>query len=240
VRNIFYLPALSRCAYDQLRMKWLSPKHTFIRASEIAFLGVRITVVLAPGILAAWVMFASYPPSSAPVSASITLVDYTNITMLYPDTNVYVYPGRGEWLRAHMRLKNEGSVSISYGAWGGEPYGWANAQTDQGPTNGYLAPRFTGGTAVLSPGSSAMFWVMLPTNTSRWQCGFSVQRASMREYAFSKFFQTRVSRLLPPLCWFPLRWLPDRPGPLVEVKSGSLEVDGAGGSSPNNVRSPAR
>src|SRR5664279_821859 len=79
-----------------------------------------------------WLAFAwHHPPTLAP-AASIYLVGYTNFTMSNPDTNVFVYPGRGSWLRAQMILTNEGRVSISYAAWGDEPYGFANVQTDQG------------------------------------------------------------------------------------------------------------
>src|SRR6185503_10759652 len=107
-------------------------------------------------------------PSSLPV-ASITLVGYTNIILSNPDTNVFVFPERGKWVRANMTLKNQGAESISYAAWGDEPYGWAMAQTPDGSTNGYLAPHFTGGIAVLPAGSNAIFWVYLPPDTLSWR-----------------------------------------------------------------------
>ena len=149
-----------------------------MRVSNVAF----FAAAAGAGCIALWLMFAWRQQPSSVVKASITLVSYTDFTMPNPDTNVFVYPGRGHWLRAQMKLKNEGKATISYGAWGDEPYGWANAQTCKGLTNGYLsiylAPHFTGGTAVLYPGSNAMFWVFLPMDTVRWQCGFSVDRKS--------------------------------------------------------------
>ena len=42
--------------------------------------------------------------------ASISLVGYTKVTMSNTDTNVFVYPGRGRWLRAQMKLRNEGNA----------------------------------------------------------------------------------------------------------------------------------
>src|SRR2546425_13105301 len=114
-----------------------------MRLTKIIF--VAIAVLVAVG--GAWLAFAWHrPPASMPL-ASISLIGYTNLTMSRANPNAIVYPGPGEWLLAKMRLKNEGNESISYGAWGGEPYGWANAQTGRGKTNGYLAPHFTGGTA---------------------------------------------------------------------------------------------
>jgi hypothetical protein len=162
-------------------------------------------------------------PSSVPV-ASIVLVGYTNIILSNPDTNVLVFPGRGKWVRATMTLKNRGPLSICYPAWANEPYGWATAQTPDGSTNGYLAPHFTGGIAVLPAGSNAMFWVYLPPDTLSWECGFSVETASVRERAISKLFQTRVWAPLQPLCGWALRLLPDKTGPELEVTSRKLKI----------------
>src|SRR4029077_15106746 len=124
-----------------------------------------VTAVVTATLTGVWLaMPRQHPPTLAP-AASIHLIGHTNFTISNPDTNAWVYPGRGNWLRADMVLTNEGSVSISYGAWGNEPYGWGKAQTHQGTRSGYLAPHFTGGTALLRPGCAAMFWVVLPTNT---------------------------------------------------------------------------
>jgi hypothetical protein len=152
----------------------------------------------------------------------MAVVGYTNFTMSNPDTNVFVYPGRGKWLEARVELKNKGITAISYGAWGDEPYGWATAVTPDGTTNGFLAPHFTGGTALLAPGSKKVFWVCLPPDTLKWECGFSVATASARERAFSRLVQTRSW----PLFAWPLRLLPDTPGQEVEVRTGPLEVHG--------------
>jgi hypothetical protein len=191
-----------------------------MRALKVAVFAIGI----AAGCLAVGLMFArQHQPSSVPV-ATITLAGYTKIILSNPDTNVFVFPGRGEWLSAGMILKNKGTASISYGAWGDEPYGWAAAQTPHGSTNGYLAPHFTGGIAVLPPGSNTTFWVCLPPDTLSWQCGFSVETASVRERAISRLCQFRVWPPLQPLCFWSLRSLPNRAGPQVEVKSGPLEV----------------
>jgi hypothetical protein len=199
----------------------------------------RIKIVLVPaGLIAAlagvWLAFAwHHPPTVAP-AASIRLIGYTNFSMSNPDTSVLVYPGRGSWLRAQMVLTNEGYVSISYAAWGDEPYGWAKVQTDQGTTNGYLAPHFTGGTALLKPGCSAAFWVVLPTNTLQWQCGFEIEAASIRERAIRGVLRSKFCRRVPEALFYPMRLLPDRTGPSIEVKTGTLQVADAGGWPHNN------
>ena len=190
---------------------------------------------LSAGSIALWLMFAwRHQPNAVPI-ASITLLGYRSFAMTDRGPNVYVYPGPGHWIQAQMNLKNEGRESISFGAWGDEPYGWANAETTQGLTNGYMAPRFTGGTFVLAPGSNANFWVVLPTDTTRWQCGFSVETASVRERATWQVLRHPFCAKLvfsTKLFFWPLRLFPDKSGPTIEVKSESLKVD------PNSISPP--
>jgi hypothetical protein len=157
-------------------------------------------------------------------TASIHLIGYKAFTMSNPDPNIFVYPGRGSWIQADLVLTNEGSVSISYEAWGDEPYGWANVQTDQGTTNGYLAPHFSGGTVLLRPGCAATFWVLLPTNALQWQCGFDIKGASVRERAIRRVLSSRLYRLVPEVVFYPVRLLPNKTGPSVELKSGLFDI----------------
>ena len=183
-----------------------------------------VTLAIAATLAGVWLAFAWHHPPTLVPAASIHLIGYTNFTISNPDTNVFVYPGRGSWLRAQMVLTNEGRVSISYAAWGDEPYGFANVETDLGTTNGYLAPPFTGGTALLRPGGAAKFWVVLPTNTFRWQCGFEIETASVRERAIWRALESKFYRSIPEPLFYPVRLLPDKTGPRVEVKSGLLEI----------------
>lgn len=204
---------------------------------------VRIAVVtagIAVALTSMWLAFAWHPPPASAPAARIHLIGYTNFTMSNPDTNVFFYPGRGSWLLAQMVLTNQGRVSISYGAWGDEPYGWAKVETDRGTTNGYLAPRFTGGVAILRPGGAAKFWVILPTNALRWQCGFPIEAASVRERAIWKVLENKFYRRVPEPLFYPLRLLPDKAGSSVEVKSGVLEISGAAGSAHNEAPPPNR
>jgi hypothetical protein len=183
--------------------------------------------VFTAALLGVWSAFVwSHPPTLAP-AASIHLIGYTNFTTRSPTATLTVYPAPGTWLLARMVLTNEGRASVSYAAWGDEPYGWANVQTHEGATNGYLAPRFTGGTALLKPGCAATFWVILPTNTLQWQCGFEIETASMRERAVGQIMESRFYRKLPRVIFNPVRLLPDRTGPSIEVKSRLLEVSNA-------------
>lgn len=183
------------------------------------------TTIVTATLIGAWLAMSPHDSPTLAPAASIHLLSYRNFTMSNFDTNAFVYPGRGCWLNADMVLTNEGSVSISYGAWANEPYGWANVQTHQGTTNGYLAPHFTGGTAVLRPGCAAKFWVVLPTNTLQWQCGFGIETASVRDRAICRVLESRVSRLLPEVLLYPVRLLSNKTGPSVEVKSGLFEIE---------------
>jgi len=106
------------CVIDARSIQPGCSKHyRVMRASRVAF----FTVGMGAGCVVVWSIFLwHHRPSSVP-AASITLVGYTNITLSNPDTNVFVYPGRGKWLHARVTLKNEGTASISYAAWGDEP-----------------------------------------------------------------------------------------------------------------------
>jgi hypothetical protein len=194
---------------------------------------VVITAAIAVALAGMWLAFAWHHPPTLPPSARIYLVGYTNFTMSNLDTNVLVYPGRGSWLRAQMILTNEGRASISYGAWGDEPYGWAKVETVQGTTNGYLAPPFTGGTALLRPGCAAKFWVILPTTAVQWECGFDTETASVRERAIWRMLESKFYRRIPEVFFYPVRLLPGKTGPSVEVKSGRLDITNAA-VSPHN------
>ena len=184
---------------------------------------VPVTVITTITLAGLWLATPRHHTALAP-AASIRFIGYWNFTMSNADTMVFVYPGRGSWFHADMVLTNEGRVSISYAAWGDEPYGWANVLTDQGTTNGYLAPPFTGGTALLRPGCAAKFWVVLPTNTLQWQCGFDVETASVRERAIWRLFESKLTRWIPESLFYPVRLLPNKAGPSVELKSGLFEI----------------
>jgi hypothetical protein len=191
-----------------------------MRRAKITFGAVVLVTILAGLCLAlAW----RHAPVSAPL-ARIYLIDYTNFTMSNPDTNVFCFPERGSWLSAHMMLTNEGHVTISYGAWGNEPYGWANVQTGQGTTNGYLAPPFTGGTVLLKPGCATRLSVTLPINALTWECGFSIETASVRERAISRVLESKYGRKMPEVLFAPMQLLSDKAGPSVELKSGPFEI----------------
>jgi hypothetical protein len=185
---------------------------------------VVVTTAIIATLLGVWLVFAWHHGPTLTPAASIHLVGYRTFTMSNPDTNVFVYPGRGTWLRAQMVVTNEGQASISYGAWGAEPYGWAKAQTDHGSTNGYLAPPFTGSFALLRPGCAATFVVDLPTNTLQWQCGFKVETASVRERVLWRVSESRLLSEFPEAIIDLVRFLPDRAGPSVEIQSRLLGI----------------
>lgn len=196
------------------------------KPKRILFTLVGITAITVAGFLSIWLAAAwIWPPTSVP-AASITLLGYTNIVLANPNTNVFVYPERGNWISAKMLLRNDGATSILYGAWGNEPYGWANVQGSEGSTNGYLAPPFTGGNMVLGPGMSQTFWVILPKDTIRWQCGFSVETPSVRERGIWIVSRCRVPEFLRSVCFGSLRMLlPDKAGPQMELKTKWMEID---------------
>lgn len=211
--------------FARYRLQNAPPKfRSLIRITIQFFKVTMIGVAVFAAFFGIWLAYAwHHPPLSMPL-ASITWVGYTNSTLNPTNPSAICYPGRGKWLDAKMRLKNEGNENISFGAWGSEPYGWANVETDQGLTNGYLAPPFTGGNAILRPGSTTTFWVTLPTNTVRWQCGFNVETTSLRDRAIWRITGSKLYRRIPDLFFQPVLYLPNISGPTLEVKSPMLEV----------------
>jgi hypothetical protein len=184
---------------------------------------VIITITFVVVLVAILLAIACLPPLVPKTAVSVHLISYTNYNLSTPDTNVFVYPGRGEWLEAQMVITNEGNVSIAFAAWNDEPRGQAYVETDQGPTNGYMAPPFTGDMAILLPGEAITFWVTLPTNTLRWQCNFEAEPASVRQRAARRIIESGIYRMAPVAVFYPLRWVPDKRGPGFDVKSGMLE-----------------
>ena len=193
------------------------------------FLAAVVIAVLV-GILVA---ICNRQPVSAP-KARLILLSYKIITMNPPDTNTFVFPGRGSWISATMLLTNEGSAAISYAAWGRYPYGWAHVETAQGKTNGYLAPPFTGLLALLRPEEAIYFPVTLPTNTLQWQCGFDVETASLRQRAITRVLKSRLYSRIPEICWYPVRFLSDKEGPSAKLRSQTFNITNQPSSKASN------
>jgi hypothetical protein len=156
--------------------------------------------------------------------ASITLSSYSTQIITNPNPRDFCYPPPGKWIKARMILKNEGHGSICYEAWAGEPYGWAIAKTADGKTNGYLAPRFTGGFIVMKPGETNTFWVYLPSNTLHWQCGFDVETPSAMDRAAWRVQASPTLSRLPDFMYLPLRLLSDERKMRAEVKSQVIDL----------------
>jgi len=170
-----------------------------------------------------------YNRASVPL-ARIALVGYTNVTITDP-----IDFWHGTWLHAHMIVTNEGEVSINYDSWGSEPYGWVHAKTSNGSTNLDIAPPYTGTFTVVRPHSFQSFSVCLPLETTRWQCGFSVQTSGLREQAVVARFYDRQGwqRFLPFTDWS-WRLFPRKTGYEIKLSSDLFEVDSAPSARPHN------
>lgn len=213
----FGIAALFRCA-----RKCLQTTSPFIRIPVQCLKATLISAGVLAVLAGFWLDFVwHHPPSSVPI-ASITLMGYTKVTLTNTDTAEEFDPGRGTWLKAEMRLRNEGSKSISYYDSGDEPRSWISARTDYGPTNGCLALPYGG---VLYPGSNVVFWAYLPTNTLRWQCSLEVNTASLRYRAISRVIDSSSLRIVPDQFFDAVRFLPDEPGPALEVKTQVFDIE---------------
>jgi hypothetical protein len=58
----------------------------------------------------------------------------------------------------------------------------------------------------------------------QWECGFDTETASVRERAIWRVLQSKFYGNLPEMFFYPVRLLPSKKGPSLEVKSGRLEV----------------
>jgi hypothetical protein len=195
---------------------------SLIRIATQFFKAAMIGIAVFIAFFGIWLAYTwHHPPSSEP-SVSITPISYTNCTLNSTGPSAIVYPEHGT--RLQVKLKNEGSESVSLGPIWREPYGWAVVETDLGSTNLYLAPPYNGETSILHPGSAITFSATLPTNTVRWQCVFTAETASWRDRAICRIISSRFYGRIPDIFFQPVLYLPNISGPALEVKSPMLKV----------------
>jgi len=173
----------------------------------VVLLGLLVVTLFAAFVL------ATRRPTEKPV-ISIALLGYTNWH---------------EFTWAKVRVTNIGSGSVSYYRAGTAPGGWLKTESASGWTDASLGV-FTGALMVLEPGSNDDFSAVFPTNVFRWQFGFSIRTAGVRERAIWRVLESRISRKVPELLFYPIRLLPDRTGPGLELKSEMFEVSNAASS----------
>jgi hypothetical protein len=148
---------------------------------------------------------AMHPPADKPV-LNVMVLGYTN------------WHG---FLCARVRVTNVGSCSVSYDSAATAPGGWLKTESASGWAEDGLGA-FTGSLVVLDPGSNVVFSAVMPTKTLRWQFGFSVRAASLRERAFWEEQRGWLGRL-PVLGEWP-RLLPDRRGAEQELRSEIFDL----------------
>jgi hypothetical protein len=183
-----------------------------------------LVVAVAAG---AVVWFVSDRRPAPGLAVRIVVVGYTNVTTINPGT----FPARGNWIRAEVKLRNEGAVSVNYR--GGGLLGWEDSQTATGEwVNGDLhGPVGALSFPAIPPGSNITAYALLPTNTLRWRCGLSAEVATIRERAFMKVAQTRGIPF-PSVLYRLVLLLPNKPGLDVDLTSGWFEVEAASDGPP--------
>src|SRR5262245_52668021 len=133
-----------------------------MRPRKIAF---ALALLVLAGILS--LQIAGIPSAEKPAIA-ISVLGYTN-------WHEYVCP--------RIRLTNRGSSSVSFDGRATGPSGWLKVESANGWAGGPLSS-MTGATEMLRAGSSVVFYAVVPTRALRWQFGFSVRTASLRERAY--------------------------------------------------------
>ena len=164
---------------------------------------------------AALMVLASRHPARPVVS--IGILSYTNW-------------GKSPSICARVGLTNTGRVTIKFNQMNyrvriESPRGWSQEQPECYLTSGWVSWDFgpfavtTLMPALLKPGSNTSATILLPADTLRWQVGYKVRTASLRERVASRI-PAKWQRRLYPICQ---RLLSDKPGPEQEVLSGLFE-----------------
>jgi len=138
----------------------------------------------------------------------------------FPWLTILGYTKQGDLLCARVSLANLGRASVSYKLGGlAGPDGWLGAESSRGWTlreiGGVILSR-----RLLQPGSNAVFTIVLPPDTLRWQAGFRVRTASLRELAAWNLRSKWFARIWP---LFRLV-LPDNKGPEREIRTALFEL----------------
>jgi len=170
-----------------------------MRTRRTAFL----LAVFAVGVVVCLRFVAIRPPAKPAIS--VTILGYTK---------------QGDLLCARVSLANLGRASVSYNEGGlAGPDGWLGAESSRGWTlreiGGAILSR-----RLLQPGSNAVFTIVLPPDTLRWQAGFRVRAASLRELAAWNLRSKWFARIWP---LFRLV-LPDNKGPEQEIRTALFEL----------------
>ena len=184
--------------------------------------------VLAIAIVACLGIVAVRP--SAKPSISVTILGYTmhgnrlcarvSLTNLGRSSVCYNEGGLAVGFDMFNTSRSKGRASVSYiaGDLAG-PDGWLGAESSRGWTQReiggvILSPR------LLQPGSNTIFTIVLPPDTLRWQAGFRVRAASLRELAAWNLRSKWFARIWP---LFRLV-LPDNKGPEQEIRTALFEL----------------
>ena len=195
-----------------------------MRTRRTAFL----LAVFAVGVVVFLRFVAIRPPAKPAIS--VTILGYTkqgdllcarvSLANLGRASVSYNEGGLAVGFDAFNTSRSKGRASVSYKLGGlAGPDGWLGAESSRGWTlreiGGVILSR-----RLLQPGSNAVFTIVLPPDTLRWQAGFRVRAASLRELAAWNLRSKWFARIWP---LFRLV-LPDNKGPEQEIRTALFEL----------------
>lgn len=168
-----------------------------------------ILVLLAAASLAAALRFLSAARAAARPRVSITPLSYETVG----DTEPY--------LRVRIAITNTGHIALTYNPMNFCDDAWLRTESPRGWTNRDIQPGLAVPAliSILRPGTRTTRFIRLPTDTLRWQVGYTIQNASTRQRLFASLSPKWFARLYP--C---RRFLPDRQGPKQAVQSVVFEL----------------
>jgi hypothetical protein len=130
--------------------------------------------------------------------------------------------GKPPSFSVRVGITNTGSTTIRYNQMNFDANAWVRTKSRSGWATRDIGP-LTGlpwMPALLRPGSNTYAIILLPPDTVRWQVGYRIRTASLRDRVTSRIPGKRLSRLRP-LCE---RFLSSREGPEQQIRSGLFHL----------------
>ena len=175
---------------------------------ELARTHIFILFLLAAASLAAALVFLSAVRAAARPRVSITPISYES------------WAGNKRNLYVRVAITNTGHIALTYHMVNFCDDAWLRTESASGWSHRVIQPAMALRlAAVLKPGARTTRLIRLPPDTLRWEVGYSIRAASLRQQVEAALPRIWFLRLYS-LCG---RFLPDREGPKEAVQSTVFE-----------------
>ena len=176
---------------------------------ELARTRIFIPLLFAAASVAVALIFLCAVSAAARPRVSITPVSYETAGDIAP------------YLRVRIAITNTGHIALTYNMVNFCDDAWLRTESARGWTNRDIQPALAipALIAVLKPGGRDIRLISLPPGTLRWQVGYTIRAASLRQCTLASLH----SRGYPSLYVLCNRFLPNREGPKQAAQSPVFE-----------------